>query len=104
MEPINNLADSRSVFMATTPAQVFAAMSDPARVARLWGPDGTDYPNERRFMRIVPAEFFEIAHLSGHQFVGADLAALSKAPSDTMSSPTGLKPTALPRNPFLCHL
>jgi hypothetical protein len=104
MEPINNLADSRSGFMAATPAQVFAAMSDPARVARSRGPDGTDYPNERRFTRIVPAELFEFEHLSGHHFVGADLAALSKAPSDAKSLPTGLKPTVLPPNPFLCHL
>jgi hypothetical protein len=104
MEPINNLADSRSLFMATTPAQVFAAMSDPARVARWWGPDGTDHPSERRFTRIVPSELFEIEHLAGHHFVGADLAALSKAPSDTKLLPTGLKRTVLPRNPSLCHL
>lgn len=32
------------------------------------GPDGKDYPNERRFTRIVPDEVFEIEHLSGHHF------------------------------------
>jgi uncharacterized protein YndB with AHSA1/START domain len=94
MEPIAKRSDSRSTFVAATPAQVFAAMSDPARVARWWGPegfrntihqfdfrpggnwlltmhgpDGTDYPNESRFTRIVSGELFEIEHLTGHHFV-----------------------------------
>lgn len=76
------------------PAQVFAAMSDPARIARWWGPDGftssihvfdfkpggrwvltmhapdgKDYPNESRFARITPDELWEIEHLSGHHFI-----------------------------------
>jgi uncharacterized protein YndB with AHSA1/START domain len=75
-------------------AEVFAAMSDPARVARWWGPtgftntihefdfrqggrwrltmhgpDGRDYPNESRFARLVPGRTFEIEHLSGHHFL-----------------------------------
>jgi uncharacterized protein YndB with AHSA1/START domain len=94
MEPIDKRSDSRSIFIAATPAQVFAAMNDPARVARWWGPDGfkntihqfdfqsggtwlltmhgpdgKDYPNESRFTRIVSAELFEIEHLSGHHFI-----------------------------------
>jgi uncharacterized protein YndB with AHSA1/START domain len=94
MEPIDKRSDSRSLFIAATPAQVFAAMSDPARVARWWGPDGfrntihqfdfrpggtwlltmhgpdgKDYPNESRFTRIVTGELFEIEHFSGHHFV-----------------------------------
>jgi len=94
MEPINKRSDSRSTLIAATPTQVFAAMSDPARIARWWGPDGftntihqfdfepggtwlltmhgpdgTDYPNESRFTRIVPGELFEIEHFSGHHFV-----------------------------------
>ena len=94
MEPIGKRSDSRSIFIAATPAQVFAAMNDPARVARWWGPDGfrntihqfdfqpggtwlltmhgpdgKDYPNESRFTRIVAAELFEIEHLSGHHFI-----------------------------------
>jgi len=94
MEPVNQRSDSRSTFVAATPTQVFAAMSDPTRVARWWGPDGftntihqfdfrpggtwlltmhgpdgKDYPNESRFARIVPGELFEIEHLSGHHFV-----------------------------------
>jgi len=80
--------------MAATPAQVFAAMSDPARVVRWWGPDGftntihrfdfrpggtwlltmhgpdgKDHTNESRFTRIVSGEIFEIEHLSGHHFI-----------------------------------
>lgn len=94
MEPIDKRSDSRSTFIASTPQQVFAAMSDPARVARWWGPDGftntiqqfdfkpggtwlltmhgpdgKDYPNESRFTRIVPGELFEIEHFSGHHFI-----------------------------------
>jgi uncharacterized protein YndB with AHSA1/START domain len=94
MEPSDERSDSRSLFIAATPAQVFAAMSDPARVARWWGPDGftntihqfdfqpggtwlltmhgpdgKDYPNESRFTRIVPGALFEIEHLAGHHFI-----------------------------------
>ena len=68
-------------------------MSDPARIARWWGPngftntihqfefklggmwlltmrgpDGTNYPNESRFTRIVTDRVFEIEHLNGHHF------------------------------------
>lgn len=103
MEPLEKRSDSRSVFIAATPAQVFAAMSDPARVARWWGPDsftntihrfdfqpggawvltmhgpdGKDYPNESRFTRLVPGELFEIEHLSGHHF----LLSIELRPSD----------------------
>jgi uncharacterized protein YndB with AHSA1/START domain len=94
MEPIDKRSDSRSTVIAATPQQVFAAMSDPARVARWWGPDGftntnhqfdfkpggtwlltmhgpdgKDYPNESRFTRIVAGELFEIEHFSGHHFI-----------------------------------
>ncbi len=94
MEPVEERSDSRSVYVEATPEQVFAAMSAPERVARWWGPDGftntiqqfdfqpggtwlltmhgpdgKDYPNESRFTRLVPGEFFEIEHLSGHHFV-----------------------------------
>lgn len=94
MEPVDQRSDSRSLFIAAGPEQVFAAMSDPSRVARWWGPegftntihrydfrpggswlltmhapDGTDYPNESRFSRVVPGELFEIEHLNGHHFM-----------------------------------
>ena len=94
MESVDLRSDARSMVIAATPAQVFAALSDPQRVARWWGPDGfsntihrfdfepggswlltmhgpdgTDFPNESRFMRIVPGEAVEIEHLSGHHFV-----------------------------------
>ena len=69
-------------------------MSDPARVARWWGPtgftntihqfefkpggswlltmhgpDGKNYPNESRFTRIAADQVFEIEHLNGHHFL-----------------------------------
>jgi uncharacterized protein YndB with AHSA1/START domain len=94
MEPIEQRSDARTLFIAATPAAVFAALSDPARVGRWWGPDGftntihrfdfraggswlltmhgpdgQDYPNESRFARIVPDESVEIEHRSGHRFV-----------------------------------
>jgi len=94
MEPVETRSDERSLVVEATAAEVFAAMKDPARLARWWGPtgfrstihrfefqpggswlltmhgpDGTDYPNESRFSRLVPDEIFEIEHLSGHHFV-----------------------------------
>lgn len=93
MEPIENRSDIRCHFIAASPAQVFAAMSDSERVARWWGPDGfrstmhtfdfqpggswvltmhapdgTDYPNESRFTRLVPDALWEMEHLNGHHF------------------------------------
>lgn len=94
MEPVETRSDSRTRLIAATAAEVFAAMSDPARVARWWGPtgfrntihefefrpngrwtltmhgpDGKDYPNESRFTRVEPDRIFEIEHLSGHHFL-----------------------------------
>ncbi|APW40723.1 hypothetical protein RD110_15070 [Rhodoferax koreense] len=93
MEPSANRSDIRSLGIPATAAQVFAAMADPARIARWWGPDGfrntihefdfrpggawrltmhgpdgKDYANESRFTRIVPDALFEIEHLTGHHF------------------------------------
>lgn len=94
MEPIETRSDSRHRLLAATPSEVFAAMSDPDRVARWWGPagftntihrfefkpggswlltmhgpDGKDYPNESRFIRTVANQIFEIEHLNGHHFL-----------------------------------
>jgi uncharacterized protein YndB with AHSA1/START domain len=94
MEALENRSDSRSKMLLASPADVFDAMSDPARVARWWGPagftntihqfefrpggrwlltmhgpDGKDYPNESRFTRIEADRLFEIEHFSGHHFV-----------------------------------
>jgi uncharacterized protein YndB with AHSA1/START domain len=80
--------------IAASPSEVFAAMSDAARIARWWGPagfastihrfefrpggswlltmhgpDGKDYPNESRFARIVNDRTLAIEHLSGHHFM-----------------------------------
>ena len=94
MESINARSDSRSRLLTASPSAVFAAMSDPARVARWWGPtgftntihqfefksggrwlltmhgpDGKNYPNESRFTRIATDQMFEIEHLDGHHFL-----------------------------------
>lgn len=94
MAQVDDRSDSRSRFIPASPAQVFAALRDPARIARWWGPagfrntihgfdftpgghwrltmhgpDGTDYPNESRFTRIVADRLFEIEHLNGHHFL-----------------------------------
>lgn len=93
MASIESRSDTRSRVLAARAAEVFAALRDPARVARWWGPagftntihqfdfepdgtwlltmhgpDGTDYPNESRFIRIVPDRLVEIEHFSGHHF------------------------------------
>jgi len=94
VEPIENRSDSRDKRISAPPAAVYAAMSDPARIANWWGPegftntihkfdfqpggqwlltmhgpDGTHYPNESIFTRLVPNRLFEIEHLSGHHFL-----------------------------------
>jgi len=93
LEPLKHRSDICSHFIAASPSAVFAAISDPDRVTRRWGPDGfsstmhtfdfqnggswvltmhapdgTDYPNEKRFARIVPDRLWEIEHLNGHHF------------------------------------
>lgn len=94
MEPVESRSDVRHKRVAASPSQVFAAMSDPERVARWWGPtgftntihqyefveggtwlltmhgpDGRNYPNRSRFTRIVRDQLFEIEHLNGHHFL-----------------------------------
>lgn len=76
-----------------TPDAVFAAIQDPARLARWWGPagfsntfhtfefrqggtwqftmhgpDGTDYPNQSEFLEIVSASLVRIQHVSLPRF------------------------------------
>ncbi len=93
-EALETRSDARSREIPASAAEVFAALSDPARVARWWGPagfsstihefefspggrwtltmhgpDGAHYPNESRFTRIVDGKAWEIEHLSGHHFV-----------------------------------
>ncbi len=94
MTPIALRSDIRQRLIGAAPALVFAALRDPARVARWWGPagfrstihtfefrpggrwlltmhgpDGQDYPNESRFLRVEEDRLFEIEHLNGHHFV-----------------------------------
>ena len=72
-----------------TPEAVFAAIQDPARLARWWGPegftntfhtfefrkggawlftmhgpDGTDYPNQSEFLEIAPHSMVRIKHVN----------------------------------------
>lgn len=94
MEPVEARSDSRRKLIHASAADVYAAISDPLRVARWWGPegfsstihefdfrpggrwlltmhgpDGKDYPNESRFVRIAPDRAVEIEHVSGHHFL-----------------------------------
>lgn len=84
-----NGAFATSRVLPASPAQVFAAMSNPERVARWWGPagftntievfdfapggqwlltmhgpDGSDYPNHHVFIDIVPESKLVIDHIS----------------------------------------
>lgn len=93
MEPIETRSDARSALIPASPSEVFAAMRDPARIARWWGPagftntihlfdfepggqwlltmhgpDGKDYPNESRFTRITSDQLFEIEHVDAPHF------------------------------------
>lgn len=77
-----------------SPTDVFAAISDPARLARWWGPagftntfsvceftvggrwslvmhgpDGTDYPNENRFAEIECPRKVVVQHVSEPKFL-----------------------------------
>lgn len=94
MEAIEARSDARRKWVDASPSAVYAAMADPQRVARWWGPkgfsntihvfdfqpggqwlltmhgpDGQDYPNESRFTRTVVDRLFEIEHFSGHHFM-----------------------------------
>lgn len=94
MEPIEDRSDARSKLLPVSPSEVFAAMSDPDRIARWWGPagftntihefefcaggrwlltmhgpDGKNYLNESRFIRIEAGKVVEIEHFSGHHFL-----------------------------------
>jgi hypothetical protein len=73
---------------------VYALFSNPAHLANWWGPDGftntfsefdlqkdgywrftmhgpdgKDYPNESRFLDVMPNERVVIEHLNGHHFI-----------------------------------
>ena len=75
--------------LLATPASVFAAIQDPARLARWWGPDGftntfevfefwnggswqfimhgpdgTDYPNQSEFLEIVSDSMIRAKHVN----------------------------------------
>jgi uncharacterized protein YndB with AHSA1/START domain len=75
--------------LPASPGSVFAAIEDPARLARWWGPagftnsfqtfefreggswiftmhgpDGADYPNQSEFLEIVPGSLVRIKHVN----------------------------------------
>jgi uncharacterized protein YndB with AHSA1/START domain len=79
--------------LPASPASVFAAIRDPERLARWWGPDGftntfdtfefreggswkftmhgpdgADYPNQSEFLEIVPDSLVRIGHISLPRF------------------------------------
>ncbi|MGD8348522.1 MAG: SRPBCC family protein [Gammaproteobacteria bacterium] len=87
-------ADSRSRLVDAPPEAVFDAFSDPEKLARWWGPegfsstfeefdlraggywrftmhgpDGTDYPNESRFLEVEADRRIVVEHLSAHHFI-----------------------------------
>jgi len=87
-------ADSRTRLIDAPFETVFAAFSNPGKLARWWGPEGfsnsfeefdlrvggywrftmhgpngTDYPNEGRFLQVDRNSRIVIEHLSDHHFV-----------------------------------
>jgi uncharacterized protein YndB with AHSA1/START domain len=95
MQAFAERSDARTQIIEASTPQVFAAMRDPVRLARWWGPDGfsstihrfdfhplgewhltlhgpdgQDYPNEYRILRVEADHLVEIEHLSDdHHFL-----------------------------------
>lgn len=95
MSAIEPRSDIRAQTVEAPASEVFAALSDPARVARWWGPDGftstihefpfqvggtwrltlhgpdgASYPNEYRVLRLEAGRLLELDHPSeNHHFV-----------------------------------
>jgi uncharacterized protein YndB with AHSA1/START domain len=95
MEPMADREFVHSRLIDAPPERVFAALSDPERLARWWGPDGftstfevfdfrpggawrfvlhgpdgTDYPNENVFLEIEPPGKVVLEHLAEtHHFL-----------------------------------
>lgn len=94
MEPVEARSDFRSKLIPAPVHRVYAAIGSAESIARWWGPagfrntihtfefepggrwlltmhgpDGRDYPNESRFLRILPEKMVEIEHLSDHHFM-----------------------------------
>ncbi|TAJ54701.1 MAG: polyketide cyclase [Nevskiaceae bacterium] len=82
-----------SRLLEARPPEVYAAFTDPGHLARWWrpegfrnsfqqfepwpggiwryvmhGPDGSHYPNESRFVELLPAQRIVLRHLSGPPF------------------------------------
>ncbi len=54
---------------SASPIHHFDFPSGGASLPTLHGPDGKDYPNQSRFMRLVAGQLLEVEHLSGHHFI-----------------------------------
>lgn len=92
-DPLSERELATSRVLAAPRERVFQAISDPARLARWWGPngftstfhefdlrpggrwrldmhapDGARYPNESVFVEVAPPERLVIRHLSGPHF------------------------------------
>ena len=93
-EPVDLRTSITERIIAAPRGVVFAAIRDPDRLARWWGPagfsntfaefdfkeggywrftmhgpDGRNYPNEIVFVEIVPDERVLLEHFSGHHFL-----------------------------------
>ena len=94
MEPVELRSDTRTSWIEASPAEVFAAISDPVRLARWWGPngftstvhqfqffpggqwhltlhgpDGSNYPNVYHLLQVEQDRLLDIDHPSGeHHF------------------------------------
>jgi len=53
MDTPDTRSDIRSAWIDATPAQVPAALADPARIARWWGPDG--FTSTTHHARLTPS-------------------------------------------------
>lgn len=94
MKPEAERSHHTKRFIDAPCSEVYRAFSDPAILARWWGPegftntfkefdlreggywrhtmhgpDGKNYPNESRFLEVVPDERVVIEHLAGHHFI-----------------------------------
>ncbi|WP_094712224.1 SRPBCC family protein [Hahella sp. CCB-MM4] len=93
-EPESLRADTRERLIKAPCEVVYGAFSNPDDLTRWWGPDGftnsfyefdlrkggywrftmhgpdaRDYPNESRFLEVVPGKKVVIEHFSGHHFI-----------------------------------
>lgn len=94
IDPENKRGHRTQIKIDAPCARVFGAFNNPRQLARWWGPDGftnsihefdftpggywrytmhgpdgTDYPNESRFLEIIPNCKIVVEHSAGHHFI-----------------------------------